>query len=131
MAQGIPLGVAKVQMPYVWMQRVCSGSIPYVLSLYTEQAVLVPTYSRAILQGHRQLGAYFHDFMGKEGLCGTIDGLITQSIGEAQVYSGFYTFHWTEQGVPKKVGARFTYVVVPTANGPRILTHHSSEVPNV
>ena len=127
--------------PELWMRMVCSGSVDGVLSLYRHDAVLVPTYDRNILQGHPQLRRYFEYFLQKEGLCGQIDGLVTQEEGGLKTISGVYTFRWSEDGVPKGVRARFTYVLVPEGVRTghiwasdkrwRILTHHSSEMPDV
>jgi uncharacterized protein (TIGR02246 family) len=114
--------------PAHWMRVVCSGSPDAVLALYTPNAVLVPTYSRRVLQGHRELRAYFQRFLGgKPGLCGRIDSVINQG----PVVSGIYTFQWTPQvGVrPQQAQARFTFVYTPTPEGWRISTHHSSGMP--
>jgi hypothetical protein len=113
--------------PQIWMQTLCSGSVPAMLELYVPNAVLVPTYSEEILQGHDELADYFDEFMDKENFCGRIDEVIRQG----SVVSGVYTFRWTENGRRQQVEARFTYVFVNTPEGPRILTHHSSEVPDV
>jgi len=120
----------------IWMEAVCSRSVKRVVDLYTENAVLVPTLNPGVLQGKRQLAAYFEKFLSKQDLCGRIDCVVTQSLGRAdaprqgQIYSGLYTFAWIELGSPKEIQARFTYVVVPTRRGWKILNHHSSAVPS-
>jgi hypothetical protein len=116
-------------MPYTWMRTLSAGSIPAVLRLYAPYAVLVATYNTEPLMGHQQLKEYFKMFMGNKGLHGQIDSMITQKVGAATVYSGLYTFRFKENGKPKTVKARYTYVVAPTPQGPRIVTHHSSEIP--
>ena len=117
-------------LPHVWMNRVSSGSIPAVLDLYADSAVLVPTYSKNILRGKAQLLGYFKKFMGERpGMFGTIDGMVEQKVGRTRVYSGIYTFRVPSEGRVQSVRARFTYVVVPTPTGPKIATHHSSEMP--
>ena len=116
--------------PYIWMEALCSRSVPKILDLYLPNAVLVATFNKAPLQGKKQLAAYFSNLMKKDGLCGRIDGIVPQRVGKTgAVYSGLYTFQFSENGRPKAVQARFTYVVVPTRLGARVLTHHSSEVP--
>ena len=116
--------------PHLWMETLCTGSVPKMLELYLPNAVLVATYNKDVLQGKPRLAAYFRTFMQKKGLCGQIDGIVPQRLGRSGIFSGLYTFRWRERGNPKTVQARFTYVVVPTRAGPRILTHHSSEVPD-
>lgn len=98
-----------------------------MLELYAPNAVLVPTYSEEILQGHAELAGYFAEFMDKEDFCGRIDEVIEQG----PVVSGTYTFRWLEDGVPEQVEARFTYVFANTPQGRKIVTHHSSEVPEI
>jgi hypothetical protein len=115
-------------MPYVWMRTLSSGNIPAVLRLYTPNAVLVATYNEEPLMGTPLLRSYFQKFMGKRGLHGQIDSMITQQAGSVKIYSGLYTFFFKERG-QQAVQARYTYVVVPTPQGQKILTHHSSEVP--
>ena len=121
--------------PHLWMQAVCTRSIPNVLSLYRPDAVLVPTYDPEVLQGHAQLRAYFRSFLAKENLCGRIDGMAIQNLGAVKSLSGLYTFGFTEDGEPQRVQARFTFVLLPQSREGgghdwRIATHHSSEVPS-
>ena len=127
------------QFPHLWMQRVCSGVVPYVLELYTENAVLVPTYNREVLQGKPRLAAYFREFMHdpkKKDFCGKVDSVIFQQYGNVCVFSGTYTFSWKGGRGPRgSVQARYTFVLIPDSSpgkraiGWKILTHHSSESP--
>jgi hypothetical protein len=127
--------------PELWMHTICQGSVEGVLGLYRPNAVLVPTYSDRVLSGHRELAKYFKMFLGKEGLCGRIDGLVEQDLGSVKSVSGIYTFGWTERGRPKSVAARFTFVLTPESIHTgrvwvadkrwRIVTHHSSEMPDL
>ena len=126
--------------PALWMHMVCSQSVKSVLSLYRPDAVLVATYNRDILQGHTQLRAYFRRFLGKDNLCGEINGMVEQDLGDVKVLSGIYTFRFSERGQPKAVQARFTFVLTPEnvrsgrvwtdSQRWRIVTHHSSEMPD-
>ncbi len=98
------------------------ANAPAVLDLYSNTAVLVPTYDPGPLVGKRQLVGYFASFMSKPGLCGKIDSVVVQRIGATTVFSGLYTFAWRGG----RAQARYTFVV---ADG-KIVTHHSSEVPS-
>jgi hypothetical protein len=126
-----------VPLPEMWMQRVCSRSVPAVLDLYVDDGVLIPTYDKSdlpgaglgVLRGKRQMAHYFQRFLGKQDLCGTIDTTVVQTLGTVEVFSGVYTFQWIAQGVPQTAGARYTFVTIPTPAGPRIVTHHSSQLP--
>ena len=115
-----------VDVPRVWMSRVCSGDVAAVLGLYCRDAVLVPTYEPRVLRGHKQLAVYFREFLGKPGLCGRIDSEIVQGLPyDTHVFSGTYTFNWRGGSAH----ARYTFVVGWRPRGPRIVTHHSSETP--
>lgn len=117
---------------YQWMRTICSRSVPAVLALYRSDAVLVPTYDNLVLQGHRELAAYFDEFLDKENLCGRVDRVVVQKLGDHHIESGIYTFRWLgEYGDIKQVSARFTFVFVrgPGSEGWQIFTHHSSELP--
>ena len=94
-----------------------------------------------MIQNFPELAEYFKMFLGKEGLCGRIDGLVEQDLGSVKSVSGIYTFGWTERGRPKSVAARFTFVLTPESIHTgrvwvadkrwRIVTHHSSEMPDL
>jgi hypothetical protein len=130
-------------LPKLWMQRVCSGSVPSVLGLYYKDAMLMPTYSKkdlpgagvGVLRGHAQMKNYFDRFMAKKDLCGTIDTMLVQRLlGHVNVYSGLYTFRWVEGGKREVAKARYTFVTVVrvgTMGNPieSIVNQHSSEQP--
>jgi len=125
--------------PQSWMDALCSGDIDRVLSLYSKDAVLVPTFGEAVLQGHEEIRAYFVYFTGsRPNLCGEI----TQEIIQHQrcgmrVSSGTYRFEWGAHppvpGLIKECSvARYTFVLRSQAEalGPEAIeTHHSSEIP--
>jgi hypothetical protein len=118
-----------INVPQIWMSKVCRGVVDDVLALYMPNAVLVPTFDksdlpgagRGVLVGRRQLANYFHRFMSKPGLCGRIDSCVPQRLGVVDVASGLYTFKW--QG--GRACARYTFVSI----GGVITTQHSSEMP--
>jgi hypothetical protein len=117
--------------PALWMKTLCEGHPLQVLNLYLPNAVLVATYSDQILQGHAQLIGYFRTFMDKEGLCGKIESVrVQKACKHVHVVSGTYKFAFMQDGSPQSVVARFTYVVVKTLRGLKILNHHSSEMPD-
>jgi hypothetical protein len=110
------------KLPQLWMDHLCSGSLPAVLSLYADTAVLIPTFGDRVLRGKGELANYFKDFVGsRPGLCGTIDSSIVQRLGPVVAYSGDYTFRWSG-GISK---ARYTFIHA----GFGVFTHHSSARP--
>jgi hypothetical protein len=117
--------------PQFWMDTLCRGTLSDVLDLYNPRAVLIPTFSPKILQGHAEIAEYFRTFMSREGLCGQIDSVIQQGHTDIVSISGLYTFGWYENGMPAQGQARYTYVV-SHAHTPswQIVTHHSSAMPD-
>lgn len=111
------------KIPQLWMDRLCSRSLPAVLSLYAPSAVLIPTFGARVLRGRAELATYFKEFVGsRPNLCGSIDSIIKQRLpGAVTIWSGDYTFRWSG-GVSK---ARYTFVHSDFG----IVTHHSSARP--
>ena len=120
--------------PRKWGAAIASGSVKNALSMYSSNAVLVPTYSSEILQGHKQMAPYFREFMGRPNMQVAITKVVLRKSAATPVVSGFYTITWGNAGPNEKASARFTYALEPFRNGQgnvdwRALTHHSSVVP--
>jgi uncharacterized protein (TIGR02246 family) len=115
-----------------WMEALCEGDIAALLAMYDTNAVLVPTFSNDIVQGHDELQGYFEDFSGsRPNLCGEVHGEISQNLHDGhRAVSGTYTFTWGED--PENLesdDARYTFVIQEGAGEWVIHTHHSSEFP--
>ena len=120
--------------PKLWMAQVCDADPKAVLDLYAPKAILVPTFSRHILDTRTAMKAYFKDFFDSHpNLCGRIDSTRMQRISappwvtHARVYSGLYTFTWRRKKKQERERARYTFVVTEAG----IIHHHSSEVPGL
>ena len=121
--------MTREMLPVAWMQRVCTRSVPDVLALYDENAVLIPTYDKSdlpgagtgVLVGKYNIAGYFQRFLAKPSLCGTVDSIIVQQLSGVKIYSGLYTFRW-HGGTAR---ARYTFVVTTSGKS----THHSSQAP--
>ena len=118
-----------------WLNTVATGDTQAVTNLYLPHAVLVATFEKRPLQGHRQILDYMNMFIGgKPGLSGQILEQIVQAPAPGIcVVSGIYEFSWPEpyggSKITKKQKARFTYVFEKTSKGWAIVTHHSSVLP--
>ena len=112
-----------------WLDSICSGNIESVLSNYDDDAVLVGTIAQTIKRGKGELRGYFDGFMAKSNLCGKINSYTIQHSGNIAIDSGIYTFSWTENGEPQSVVARYSFVYEKTPKGWKILSHHSSALP--
>ena len=129
-----PLAREARSFPARWARAVGRRVPSEVLALYAPNAVLVPTFSRTILQGVPQLGAYFAEFLARPGLRCRIDNQIVQELSpEIQVISGDYSFSQLDpnrRGKRSIIRARFTFALVWDPVGQwKIATHHSSQRP--
>lgn len=112
-----------------WLKAVSSGSPDAVMTLYMDNAVLLPTLSAVICDTPAKRLEYFTHFTANENLQGKIDELHTRVMGEVAVNSGHYTFTFNKNGQPVSAAARFTYVYKKTPLGWMIVEHHSSLQP--
>ena len=112
-----------------WLKAVSSGTPDAVMTLYADNAVLLPTLSPVICDTPAKRLDYFKVFTANEKLQGKIDELHTRVHGDIGVNSGHYTFTFIKNGQPVSAAARFTYVYKKTPLGWMILEHHSSLQP--
>ncbi len=118
----------KLVTPKLWMAQACDGDTKAMVELYAPKAILVPTFSTQIFYTRSAMKDYFKDFFSSHpNLCGRIDSVATQKVGDARIYSGFYTFTWRRRRKQKSERARYTFVVTKAG----IVNHHSSEVPGL
>lgn len=120
--------------PRQWGNAIQSGSVKSALSMYSPNAVLVPTYSDQILQGHQELAGYFKEFMSRPKMRVAITKVVLRRDKVTPAVSGFYTITWGNGGPNETAKARFTYVLEPCRDGQgdvawKAITHHSSVVP--
>ena len=120
--------------PRKWGNTIQTGNVKAVLSLYSPNAVLVPTYSGKILQGHKELAGYFKEFTARPNMQVAITKVVMRRDKATPAVSGFYTIKWGNGGPNETARARFTYVLEPVRDNQgnvdwRAITHHSSVVP--
>ncbi|HBY67899.1 MAG TPA: DUF4440 domain-containing protein [Flavobacteriaceae bacterium] len=110
-----------------WQNSIGKATPQQMASLYTKEAVLLPTYDQ-ILKGTARITAYFVDFLDKKDMnCRIIKNETKNLPGGYKVSNGYYVFSFKgDDGDKEQVLARYTYVT--DANG-KIITHHSSEQP--
>lgn len=124
---------AAIFVPSRWMKTLCEGDVGAVVALYSEKAVLVPTFANEPLRGTEELTAYFTEFMSRPNLCGETFGEIDQNLHENhRAISGTYLFSWgADPASHETAEARFTFVVHMDADSGEwvIDTQHSSALP--
>ncbi len=111
-----------------WIRAVASGDVEQVVACYAPDALLLPTVSPRLRHNHAEIRDYFIHFLSKKPT-GRIEEENIRIFGEIAVNSGLYTFLMMEDGQPKEVAARFTFVYRKTDGTWRIIAHHSSVVP--
>ena len=114
-----------------WMQAVNNGNVKSLLSLYDNQAVLIPTFSNRLLNTPEKLRDYFEKLGSREDLSIALHEktLIIQEL-ENQIYSlsGIYNWRFAVDGELLNFEARFSYLIDLSKLNP-ILHHHSSQIP--
>jgi hypothetical protein len=114
-----------------WMQAVNNGNVKSLLSLYDNQAVLIPTFSNRLLNTPEKLRDYFEKLGSREDLSIALHEktLIIQEL-ENQIYSlsGIYNWRFAVDGELLNFEARFSYLIDLSKQNP-ILHHHSSQIP--
>ncbi|QKF66199.1 hypothetical protein AVENP_0626 [Arcobacter venerupis] len=116
-----------------WMQAINDGNVESLLSLYDNDAVLIPTFSNRLLNTADKLKDYFEKLGNREDLSIALHEktLITQELGN-QIYSlsGIYNWRFAVDGELLNFEARFSYVIDLSRPNP-ILHHHSSQIPRM
>jgi len=99
-----------------------------VVTLYADDAILLPTLSNVVRHNHDEIRDYFVDFLKKNPL-GTINQSNIRELGDVAVHSGVYTFDLTSGGEKSSALCRFTYVYQKIGGDWKIIEHHSSLMP--
>ena len=114
-----------------WLDMVNSGDLEGVLSLYDDNATLLPTFSSEIRNDPSGIRDYFMMISSNDKVVVELDetSLIVQKLSD-RVYSlgGIYSWLLVAGERENRFLARFTYTIDVFANNP-ILHHHSSLVP--
>ncbi|MAB59710.1 MAG: DUF4440 domain-containing protein [Verrucomicrobiales bacterium] len=114
-----------------WSNAVNNHTPQEVLSLYSDDAVLIATFSPNPLNTTEDIKDYFENFLSNPGAGVKFesDSINKQEVGgNLKILSGLYTFLKEDDGNKVEVPARFTYVVDESSES-QIIHHHSSQLP--
>ncbi|MBV63039.1 MAG: DUF4440 domain-containing protein [Rickettsiales bacterium] len=114
-----------------WSNAVNNHTPQEVLSLYSDDAVLIATFSPNPLNTTEDIKDYFENFLSNPGagVKFEFDSINKQEAGEnLTILCGLYTFLKEDDGNKVEVPARFTYVVDESSES-QIIHHHSSQLP--
>ncbi|MCB8890178.1 nuclear transport factor 2 family protein [Vreelandella malpeensis] len=116
-----------------WMQAINSADVEALLSLYDENAVLIPTFSNRISDTREKHRDYFERLGARPGLSITLHEktVIVQEVSETiAALTGLYNWRFEVDGELLNFEARFSYLVDLSKDAP-ILHHHSSQIPRM
>ena len=112
-----------------WNAALQTGNPDSVADLYAADGVLLPTVSNKVRVGHQAIAAYFHHFLEMKPV-GTLDEEHVFCFGTSiAINEGIYTFGLTKDGKSSKVQARYSYVYHKEHGEWKIVSHHSSRMP--
>ena len=108
----------------IWVEKIRENNASQVTDLYNDDAILLGTFSDIERHGKELILDYFENLLKSK-----IDvEIITQHEHKTDsliVNSGLYNFKVDS----KTIKARFSFVFVKTNESWKILSHHSSELP--
>jgi uncharacterized protein (TIGR02246 family) len=111
-----------------WILAVGSGKSENITKLYTENAVLLPTFSPKVHNTPALRKGYFETIAALKKLVVTVQEQHLRIFGNIAINSGLYTFSHEKDGKTVATPARFTFVYEKTPQGWSIVEHHSSKV---
>lgn len=116
-----------------WTDTVTSahGDPTAVVSLYAEQAILLPTMSPEVCRDKDAISRYFTTLTAPPGLRISTEAMHIQVFDTIAIASGIYTFHYQKNHVnDTSIAARFSFVFQQQQDGQwLIIQHHSSVLP--
>jgi hypothetical protein len=123
----------------MWISAVQRLSVSETVSLYDTENVrllgTVDTEDNKLRNNHKLITEYFNHFLAHDKIVAHFPEVTEDSIirlGKNHViYSGYYTFELTKDGVTKAAKAKFSYLYVRKPNSPYLLitTHNSGITP--
>lgn len=116
-----------------WMELVHKGELEEILSLYDQNAILIPTFSDSIQNTPEKISEYFKRLLSRKSLKLTLHPktIRTQQLNAILfVVSGIYQWKFNVEDELITYEARFTFVVDISKPSP-IIHHHSSQIPRM
>ncbi|MDK9708255.1 MAG: DUF4440 domain-containing protein [Desulforhopalus sp.] len=116
-----------------WMQAINNGDVARLLALYSEEAVLIPTFSNRLLNTPEKIAEYFQKLCSREELSIALHEktLIVQPLsGSSYSLCGIYCWRFLLDGELLSFEARFSYLLDLALPRP-IIHHHSSQLPRM
>lgn len=112
-----------------WVTAVESGDAERVVALYDNNAIFFSTFAVKPMKTQEARLEYYKKAVAEPNV--KIDVLESHPhvYGNVAVNSGLYTFHYTQDGEPMTIPARFSFTYILRDGKWVIIDHHSSKVP--
>ena len=111
-----------------WNAALETGNPETVADLYAKDGILLPTVSNKVRTDHAGIADYFHHFLELKPK-GTLNEVHITCFGNVAINEGIYTFDVVRDGKPDKVQARYSFVYAKERGDWKIISHHSSKMP--
>ena len=108
-----------------WNQSLQTKDPQKVIENYASDAVLLPTFSNAVLKTPAMIKAYFADILNQNPSI-TVDEQIIHLGCNWASNAGVYTFHVSKDGQSDTVKARYSFLYRNVNGKWLIIQHHSS-----
>lgn len=116
-----------------WMELIQSRNLQGVLSLYSKDAIIIPTFSDSMQNSPQKIKAYFNRLFSRTNLSITLHDktIKVQNLNnELSIISGMYCWKFDVEEELISYEARFSFIVDKSKESP-IIHHHSSQIPRM
>lgn len=113
----------------LWIETLKTLDPEKVATLYSDDAVLLPTLSKEVRHSQSAIRDYFSHFLALKPRAEVLQQTI-RSYGQVATNSGLYKFFTEIEGAEHVVVARFTFVYRRDGDAWKIVDHHSSMLPD-
>lgn len=116
-----------------WMEAVNKKEVEEILSFYSKDAVLIPTFSNRILDTRAKIRGYFEKLGSNDELKVTLHENTVKALKVSEnifALSGIYLWRLSVEGESLNFEARFSFVLDLNLEDP-VIQHHSSQIPRM
>ena len=111
----------------LWMEKLTQKNLKGIVSLYDNNASLLPTCAKGLLSGQNEIKNYFVTFLTKNPKAEIKEENITLIDEDYYLHVGIYNFTLKKEGGTVIIHARFSYLWQKNKKGKwKIVHHHSS-----
>ncbi|HEY7840396.1 MAG TPA: SgcJ/EcaC family oxidoreductase, partial [Gammaproteobacteria bacterium] len=114
----------------LWAETIGRADPDAMVQLYHEDAVLHGTRSPVVRRGHAAIREYFAEAAKNPGLGMKLaEPMLIRVYGDIAINTGNYSVTLTENGQPRTIPLRYSFVYRKTDGQWKIVDHHSSTIP--